>query len=508
MTQYVPIYFAPDIDNAWSVAPGALAAMRQLCPLQSGIYGTMGTSSLFTLTGSDYSLAKTFRQVNGTVRFLGFRTGNIDEYDSSGTRTNRLTGVTSTAGWDAAAWGNQIIAVDPNVATQSSTGAGFTALGGGSPKARMIASNINFVMMGDVDDGASFVYRDAVWWSGLRNPNTWTPSASTLAGRIRLLDAPGPLTGLVPFRDSFVAFKDNAVFLGTPGGQYTFTWRLISSKVGCSARHSIAECDGRLYWFHTSGFWEFDGQNLQNIGLPVFQSFLTEGSYISGGLGSGTVPAPGASVTAWSIGDVQASADEIEGVICFSFGYELLLNSNQLAYYYLYNVRSKKWGRFFHSMNATGGWARSPLVKTSVADMQAFKSDPYGRLWAIWPGATNATLRSIRYPYATSDSDVAQFSTGIYGDAKDATREGNWFLRHALGTDALTSSDITGTVGRYQNEDRITSQGSVSVTFNPEFNSLQGAAAGKSKYLTATYATAKKVLLGGLALDSSGSGKR
>src|SRR3990172_642707 len=107
MAQIVPCYFAPDIDNAWAVAPGALASVNLLAPLQNGAYGSIGTANYFgasTLTGSDILSGKMFRQINGGVRLLMFRPGNIDEYDSSAVLTNQGTGYNaSTVAWRAAA---------------------------------------------------------------------------------------------------------------------------------------------------------------------------------------------------------------------------------------------------------------------------------------------------------------------------------------------------------------------------------------------------------------------
>jgi hypothetical protein len=293
MPQITPVYFAPDIDTAWSSHPGALSAINALAPLQSGIYGSVGTAAyLSALTGTDHLTAYLFRQVAGTVRLLTFRKQNIDEYDSSASRTNRGTSYSaSTTDWSAAAWGNQIIACNYLNNTQSSTGGAFADLGGSSPKARYVAANLNFVMLADVDDSGSNVYSDMVWWCALQNPASWTPSIATEAGNVRLLDAPGPIRQLIAYRDTFVAFKDNAIFVGEyVGPSFVFSWRLVSNRVGCIAPKSVVELDGKLYFLHSSGFWEFDGQTLRNVGLPVFQSFLTANNYMAGGIGGATAP--------------------------------------------------------------------------------------------------------------------------------------------------------------------------------------------------------------------------
>src|SRR6185369_12189435 len=151
MPQVVPVYYAPDIDNAWSVAPGALADLDCYAPLQQGVYGSVATANYFTdpnvLTGTDIVSAYMFRKIDGTVRFLVNRATNLDEYNAAHSRTNQATSLTSTTSWQMCAQGNAIIAVSKENATQVSTGTTFSALGGSSPKAKLCASNFGFVML-------------------------------------------------------------------------------------------------------------------------------------------------------------------------------------------------------------------------------------------------------------------------------------------------------------------------------------------------------------------------
>ena len=125
----------------WSVNPGACTAMAKLVQRQDGMlqtfvsdYQAQSSSFGFSLTGSDHLHAEVFAQTDATSRFLTFRKQDIDEYSSAGVRTNRGTGYNAaTTAWSAAAWGNQIIACNYLDATQSSTGAGFSGLGGSAP---------------------------------------------------------------------------------------------------------------------------------------------------------------------------------------------------------------------------------------------------------------------------------------------------------------------------------------------------------------------------------------
>lgn len=507
MPNFVPVFYAPDTDNAWSVAPGTLTSLVNFAPLQGGNYGSMGSANLFgagTLTGTDILIAYAFRQVDGSVRFLAFRPDDIDEYSSSGTRTNRAATLGGASMWSATAWGNQIIACAAGLTPQSSTGAGFSALSGSPPKARMVASNLDFVMFADVDDSGSNVYPDMVWWSGLRNPTTWTPDPKTQAGNQRILQSPGPIRALVAYNKTFVVFKDNAIIVGNYiGPQLGFAWQKVSSRIGCVNQNAVCELDGKLYFFHTSGFYEFDGQQIRNIGLPVNQTFLTWAGYADsfGGNVGGIVSAP----TSYGLDRVSAAADDLEGVVWFSMS--VYKSPSEYTRLVGYNPRCGKWGVWGYA-NTTSSTTPSPPVKASSADMQAFKADTSGRIYQVWNTTGGSTLRSIRYPYACgTGNSAASFVTGVIGENDTAGHNTNLYLRHRYGTDALTASDVSGSLVGYADESLTSTPNSVTPTYNAEMVALQGSVSARYRTYAASYAS-KKVILAGIALDDKPAGKR
>lgn len=510
MVQYVEPNFAPDIDTSWSVNPGTLTRIDQFAPLQNRNYGSMSQtdgSSTGGLTGADHIVSYMFRQVAGTVRYLTFRSANIDEYDNAFTKTNRGTGYSTASNWCAAAWGNQIIAVSKANATQSSTGAGFTALGGSSPKAACVASNVNFVMMADVDDSGSNVYSDMVWWSAIRNPASWTPSLATQAGNVRLLDSPGPITALVAYRNLFVAFKENAIFVGQYiGPPYVFSWQMVSSRIGCVGPHAVTELDGKLYFLGSSGFFSFDGQSITNIGTAVFQSFMSEAGYLTGFSGDYL---RGTGSTPFSISTVQAVADEAEGIVWFASSDHTTTTQN--LYLYGYNGRNGKWGRA--EIQTTGSSATIPtsLVRATTADHKTFFSgaaiSSSARLFAIFQATTDATFVYFSYPDAISSGN-AGFSTGLWGDQQNADHLTRFYLRHRKGSSALTNSDIGGIVNTYSAEDQVSSPSSAGATYNVPFNSLDVSASGRYKNIQVSYDPTFTIVLAGFGLDGNPAGKR
>lgn len=455
---FIPLTFAPDVETLWSVNPGACVYMDGFVPMPSGVYGSVTAATHTALVGLDVLTGQMFRQSDGSVRLLIFRKQNIDEYDSSATRTNRGTGYSaSTADWSAAAWGNQIIACNYLDATQSSTGGSFSSLSG-APKARHVAANVNFVMLGDVNGSytdpvttQSVTVNDAstVWWSALQNPGSWTPDIATQAGWYQLNDAPGPIRALVAYQDSFLAFKDNATFIGQyVGPPFVFDWRLVSNRVGCVAAKSVVECDGCLYFLHTSGFWKFDGQQLSNVGVPVFKTFLME----SGRLGQASyINPPGTLNTPDALSQTQATADDYDGNVFFKGAYKVTATGvYKTVFVYVYNVRSGKWGRY------TGGFptadpSTSPCwVRATSADLADFKLFSNGRALMVYPNQSVSNIRVINVGTGgddTQNTGAPSFYTGYIGLPDRSKLNVSVYLHFLNGSAALTSSDTLVTLG-------------------------------------------------------------
>lgn len=487
--------YQPDLDRNWANSPGCCTAMAGLAPLQDGSVGTVlkvGGASMY-YTGDNVLHGQMFMQTDGTVRLLAFRTNDIDEYTSGGVRTNRATGLTTAADWSAAAWGNQIIAVSKANATQSSTGAGFSALGGSSPKAAYIAANANFVMMADVDDGGSNVYTDMVWWCGIRNTATWTPSQATQAGRIRLLDAPGPIKQIWSYGKDFLVFKENAIFIGRyVGPPYVFAWQLLTADVGCSFPKSVTECDGRVYFAHRSGFYSLDSNGVQNIGRGVAISEAY----------SASVGVP-----------LRAVGDEQQGVVWF-FQYTKTVGGG--TYYQLspfgYNVRTGLWAKI-GALGQTTSTAYPPaVVQATYAERATFNSSAIGQgsftYFANDNTSTTSRYASVEYPDGLSDL-TASFTTGYVGSndaASTLTRAHLRFARNSfINTVAISSASFDG----YSDETGSTADTTKTATWNTEMQTLDATLNAKYKTLSVTFtASSNQFTLAGVGFDLTRAGSR
>lgn len=488
MPQVYPLTWQPDVDLNWSLNPGVCTSTANLFPRQNGhLAGAVSSANLgFAVTGLDAMHAEIFMQVNASARLLVFRTSNIDEYTNAGVRTNRGTGYSaSTTDWNATAVGNQIIACNYLDATQSSTGAGFSGLGGGSPKARYIASNINFVMLADVDDGGSNVFSDMVWWSGIRNQNTFVPSQATQAGFIRLLDAPGPIKNIVPLGDKFVAFKGDSIFVGTyVGPPYVFSWRLVANNIGLTYPKALTELDGKLYFIHRTGIFSFDGQQVQNIGHGVWGTmngeatqsvFRLRGDVIEGNL--------------WVVGyDAQVGA-----------------HTRYLMYVYSFNARTGQWARVGLVGSFTDGSADNPpqpVVYGTTSEYRAFNDT-----WGVYAGFAyldNLTPQIANVTAGNVSASGVTVTTGFIGANDNVARTTRVYPR-LVGVSS-SSPYTSGTLTPYVTE--FGSAGTaVTLGYNSNTDTLDGVLAARLRTVGLTFASSKIVNIAGIGVDNVGASK-
>lgn len=488
--QFYPLVYLPALDTCWDRTPGALRRLSSFAPLQTGNYGTMGDQNYLgssTLTGSDVYAAFITNQTSGSRRLLVFRATNIDEYDSSGTRTNRATGLTTTTNWDACNFGNAVVAVSPENATQVSTSAAFTALAG-APRGKCVAANAGFVMIANYDDGTSTP--DGWYCSAINDHTSWTPAISTQCAKRRAIEISGPITALAPFREGFVLFKDNGFFVGNYiGPPYVWDFVPTSYRIGCVSKHAWAELDGKLYFLHWSGVFEWDGTSLRNVGVPVFglmQQYMSlapidntdivdeTGFYVFDGIGS-----------------VTAAADDVEGVVWFSFTATVLSGAGQRVQLLLgYNPRSGKWGHGDVAAFSASGTNAARMVRATAADIQAFKASTSTRILTVRQGTTT-TLRQIGYPAA--NTGTTHIDTGRWGSTDMSQTQTKAGLRLIVGStivptfstlQLLTAPMLqTAMVSSAGSQITTPCESSVTGSYNPEIDELQFTASSRWKRL-------------------------
>lgn len=181
-------------------------------------------------------------------------------------------------------FGNQVIAVSESVGTQdpvwmidfddgtpawaaliTSTeqpAAAFCAV----VRNQLVLANINNTG-GSVADGPDFV-----WWSALNDASDFDPSQTTQCDFQKIVDIPGPITGLVG-GDYGLIFKSRGIvrmdYVGAPA---IYSLDTISSTIGCIEPESIVKVGDDVYFWSASGIMRLaDGRSLTALPTDVLE---------------------------------------------------------------------------------------------------------------------------------------------------------------------------------------------------------------------------------------------
>jgi len=147
-----------------------------------------------------------------------------------------------------------------------------------APKARFCATIRNQLWLAGIN--LTGYYPDSVWWSGLDSQfRSFTPDPTSQANNGRIVSAPGQITGLVG-GDYGVVFKRRSMHRVTWVGG-TYAWRIdqISASVGTPYPNSIIQWGDAIYFRASSGFWRYDGSNLEEIGNAAIEDYFVDAIY-------------------------------------------------------------------------------------------------------------------------------------------------------------------------------------------------------------------------------------
>lgn len=164
--------------------------------------------------------------------------------------------------WEFIQWGETVIAVNgvndvPQVITLG--GANFAALGGSPPKARHIAIVRDFVVLGNINDGAAYPSR--VRWSGINNSTSWTVSATTQADYQDLQGEGGWIQKIIGGEYGTI-FQERAIWRMTYiGSPEIFQFDLIEKNRGVFAPQSVVAWGNMRFFLADDGFYQITGSS-------------------------------------------------------------------------------------------------------------------------------------------------------------------------------------------------------------------------------------------------------
>lgn len=278
--------------------PGAYITVQHLVPNRLGNYetppGATAWGSGNTVTGTVIN-ADAIQKTDGTARLFACTATKIYEVTSSAVTDRSAGGGTYTTGthWSCAQYGDATIYTNRAANVQQSSSGAFADLGGTPPKARYACAQSLAVILAAYNDGVN-TYEDGIWTSDIGDHTTWTPASNNEASNFRLLQTPGAITGIAPFKGDFLAFKANSFYRVTYVGP-PFIWKavLIDDNVGAAGPGCICVCDSSVVFFGLNGWHVYDGSTVEQIAPSrdidrVQSSMLAGGTLVYGSRGPRT----------------------------------------------------------------------------------------------------------------------------------------------------------------------------------------------------------------------------
>lgn len=428
MTPNIPIAaWAPDADPT---IPGVLTEVSNLVPTARGYapeFSLEAANDFAATFPAEVLSAQTLRFVDGSSQpFVG--TGsNLYFVYAGGTGfqlRSRATPAYATASqqypWRFATFSTVsaptvALAVQYGNTLQATTA--FTSTNfadvSGAPSANTIAVNRNFVVLGNFNDGAQ---KSNGWiCSALEDYTDWTPDIATQCAEGLLTATPGEIVRLIAFRDYIIAFKGTSMYRGTYVGaaQNTWSWPVVSTRVGLVSHDAVCEVAGVLYWLAFDGFYRWDGGAIQRIASAPFEWLFNQTSGVGFlSLFVQCIYDPTRQVVRWAF-VVPTSADRM----CLS-----------------YHIATDRWGLSYLPMQGmfTLPYVGVPTVTGSTTTIATVNDAP---------GYISRLDNSIQVQ--TGTPGASSFTTGDIGDDDTVFDLSRMRVRYLIAPSASTATHST-----------------------------------------------------------------
>ena len=395
--------FAPDLDPT---TPEVFTDVVNLIPTQKGYTGSYtGVATSYPALAAACRNVAIVRKLDNTRRLFATTQTNIYE-GSSGAWTARAAGtpdIGSTARWALGQFGDYTLATAKTVNLQASTTGAFSAVSG-APKATCLATGQGFVMLADYNDGSDVP--DGWYCSGIYDHTVWTTSTTTQCTKGRLVDTPGPITGLSGYGSTFVAFKQDSMYLANYVGAPTvFQWQLIPGVVGCRSKDAITTAGQQIYFMGNDNFYTFDGSRPIPIGNPLREWFFkTE-------------------VNPAYLYLVVAAYDQPNQFIWFHYPSK---NSQTLDRALVYHITTGRWGKVHLSVEAAANYISDPVyiddLGTYSATIDGFPDIAFDSpIWTNQSQVMSYVDTSHVLKTFTGNCDTSSFVTGSFGGEQFTT---------------------------------------------------------------------------------------
>lgn len=266
----------PDADDT---IPGVLVDVDNMLPTVRGYAGAPSpvATGIAALAAACRGATFVIPLDNNAILFAGtqtklYKAGSTTWTDV--TRTSSDYTGSSSSKWRFAQQGNVTIAVNKEDESQyylHGTSTDFDDITD-MPQTALVEAVGQFVLIGNYNDGTDTV--DGWGCSAIGDYTDWTADPDTQCTYGRLIDTPGPVTGIKRLMDYAVYFKDRSIYLARyVGSPFIWDFTLVSDSVGCASNEAIVRVGTKIYFPGEYTFYSFDSATLQDIGAPVREWF-------------------------------------------------------------------------------------------------------------------------------------------------------------------------------------------------------------------------------------------
>lgn len=225
--------------------------------------------------------AGSFRDADGTVfNFSGDAAKLYKMASALWSNVSKVGGYATNTDerWSFTQFGRSVIAANYTDATQTflmGTDSLFSNLSATCPKARYLGVVNDFLVLGNINDGAA--YPNRVQWSPQGNPGgVWGTDEATQADYQDLNAANGWIKQVIG-GEYGVIFQERAIVRMTyAGSPLVFQFDVVEEGRGTQAPGSVIKVGNLIYFIDTDGFYVFNGSSSIPIGdNKVDKTFLS-----------------------------------------------------------------------------------------------------------------------------------------------------------------------------------------------------------------------------------------
>lgn len=275
--------YAPDLDTT---TPGIMTSCSAIVPSMKGMKAAPSASDIgFSALSAACKGAAVVRKLDGSTRFFAGSAAKIEENASGLTWTDRTRAVGGaytlgeTNRWRFAQFGDYSIAAAKSDTLQVSSAGAFADISG-APKADIVETVGQFVMLLNTNEAVYGDSPDRWFCSGIGDHTVWTPALATQCATGRLTSTSGPIRAGRRLGDAMVAYKDRAMFLGVyVGPPLVWDWREVSDTVGAPCQEVVVPIATRSggaahIFLGYDDFYYYDGSRPIPIQNPVKKTVL------------------------------------------------------------------------------------------------------------------------------------------------------------------------------------------------------------------------------------------